>query len=136
MLNFYRYKRNELPVRISIFYSGYTLSSAFGGLIGAGIIGNMDGVGGYQSWRWLFIIEGAATVVCAIPAYFILPDYPSTTKWLSAQERALATWRLSIEADGEEDDVKESVLKGFKDACSDFKVWLLVIIQTGAVMGK
>lgn len=46
------YKRNELPVRISIFYSGYTLSSAFGGLLGAAIIGNLDGAGGYRSWRW------------------------------------------------------------------------------------
>ena len=130
------YKRNELPVRIAIFYSGYTLSSAFGGLIGAGIIGNMEGVGGYRSWRWLFIIEGAATVVCALPAYFILPNYPSTTKWLSEQERALAIWRLASEADGEEDEVKGSVLTGLKQACIDPKVWLLVVIQTGAVMGK
>lgn len=129
------YKRNELPLRIAIFYSGYTLSSAFGGLIGAGIIGNMDGVGGYRSWRWLFIIEGAATVVCALPAYFILPNYPSTTKWLSEEERALAIWRLASEADGEEDEVKDGVWNGFKQACADPKVWLLVVIQTGAVMG-
>lgn len=129
------YKRSELPVRISIFYSGYTLSSAFGGLIGAGIIGNMDGVGGYSSWRWLFIIEGAATVAAAVPAYFILPNYPHTTKWLGEQERALAIWRLTLEADGEEDTVEGSVLTGLKEACIDFKVWLLVIIQTGAVMG-
>ena len=39
------YKRNELLLRISDFYSGYTLSSAFGDPIGAGIIGIMDGVG-------------------------------------------------------------------------------------------
>lgn len=129
------YKRSELPLRISIFYSGYTLSSAFGGLIGAAIIGNMDGVGGYRSWRWLFIIEGAATVVAAPAAYFILPNYPTTTKWLGEQERALAVWRLTLEADGEEDTVKGSVLNGLKAACTDMKVWLLVVIQTGAVMG-
>lgn len=129
------YKRNELPVRISIFYAGYTLSSAFGGLIAAGIIGNMAGVGGYASWRWLFILEGLATVLCAPAAYFLLPDYPSTTKWLSEQERALAAWRLSIEADGEEDTVEGSVWKGFKEACGDLKVWLLVVIETGAVIG-
>lgn len=95
----------------------------------------MDGVRGYRSWRWLFIIEGAATVICAIPAYFILPNYPTTTKWLGDEERALAIWRLTLEADGEEDIVKGSVLIGLKDACTDLKVWLLVIIQTGAVMG-
>lgn len=62
-------------------------------------------------------------------------DYPATTKCLSEEERALAIWRLSLEADGEEDTVQGSVLKGFKAACSDPKVWLLVVIQTGAVMG-
>lgn len=43
---------------------------------------------------------------------------------------------MSAEADGEEDTVKGSVVQGLKAACSDPKVWLLVIIQTGAVMGK
>jgi MFS family permease len=32
------YTRKELPSRIATFYSGYTLSSAFGGLIAAGIV--------------------------------------------------------------------------------------------------
>ncbi|KAI0141589.1 retrograde regulation protein 2 [Xylariaceae sp. FL1272] len=129
------YKRSELPFRISIFYSGYTLSSAFGGLIAAGIINGLDGAGGYRSWRWLFIIEGAATILAAIPAYFILPNYPRTTRWLSAEEAALAEWRLALEADGEEDEVKGSVLIGLQQAVSDPKVWLLVLIQTGAVIG-
>lgn len=130
----YRYKREELPFRISIFYSGYTLSSAFGGLIAAGIIGNMDGVAGYASWRWLFLIEGGATIVAAIPAYWLLPNYPTTTMWLTAEERALAAYRLALEADGEEDTVQGSVMKGLKQALVDPKVWLLVLIQSAAVM--
>ena len=44
------YTKAELPSRIAIFYSGYTLSSAFGGLIAAGIISDMDGAGGYAAW--------------------------------------------------------------------------------------
>lgn len=34
------------------------LSGAFSGLLAAGIT-QMDGVGGYAGWRWIFIIEGA-----------------------------------------------------------------------------
>jgi MFS family permease len=45
------YRKNELPSRIAIFYSGYTLASAFGGLIAAAVLGNMDGVGGFPAWR-------------------------------------------------------------------------------------
>jgi MFS family permease len=47
------YKKDELPSRIAIFYSGYTLASAFGGLIAAGILGGMEGVGGYPAWRYV-----------------------------------------------------------------------------------
>jgi MFS family permease len=44
------YTKRELPARIAVFYSGYTLASAFGGLIAAGIISGMDGLGGYPAW--------------------------------------------------------------------------------------
>lgn len=44
------YNKRELPSRIAIFYTGYTLASAFGGLIAAGIISGMDNLGGYPAW--------------------------------------------------------------------------------------
>lgn len=97
----------------------------------------MDGVGGYASWRWLFILEGAATIVAAIPAYWLLPNYPTTTPWLSEEERALAAYRLALEADGEDDDAtgKGAVWKGLKQCFTDPKVWLLVLIQSCATIG-
>lgn len=124
-----------MPTRIAIFYSGYTISSAVGGLIAAGIIGNMDGVGGYPAWRWLFLIEGAVTILAAFPAFWLLPNYPTTTTWLSETERALAAYRLALEADNEEDEVKGSVWKGAKQCFGDPKVWLLVLIQSCATIG-
>lgn len=44
------YTKAELPSRIAIFYLGYTLASAFGGLLAAGIVSGMDGLGGYEAW--------------------------------------------------------------------------------------
>ncbi|KAI8625533.1 hypothetical protein F5Y19DRAFT_479453 [Xylariaceae sp. FL1651] len=63
------------------------------------------------------------------------PVTPRTTRCISVEEAALAEWRLSIEADGEGDEVKGPVFKGFKQPVSDPRVWLLVLIQTGAVIG-
>ncbi|GAB7326848.1 hypothetical protein MBLNU13_g10779t1 [Cladosporium sp. NU13] len=128
------YTKTELPFRIAIFYLGYTLASAFGGLIAAGILDGMDGLGGYQSWRWMFIVEGAITVVLGFFAYPLLPNYPSNTKWLNEAERALAQHRLSLEVDGDTDEVEESVFVGLKQAASDPKTWLLVLILTSAVV--
>lgn len=75
-----------------------------------------DGAGGVPGWKWLFIIEGIATVVgeslrsledvegrahvdlwlppVACAAAFILPDFPLNTKWLNEEEREMAITRL------------------------------------------
>ena len=66
--------------------------------------------------------------------YILLPNYPTNTSWLNEAESALAQYRLSREADGETDEVKESVFIGLKQCVSDPRTWLLVLIQSGAVM--
>ena len=49
--------------RTALLYSGSLLSGAFSGLIAAGITNGLDGAKGLSAWRWLFIVEGAITVV-------------------------------------------------------------------------
>lgn len=73
-------------------------------------------------------------MVVGIPAYFLLPNYPNNTKWLNEAESALAQYRLSREHAGDRDEVTESVFVGFKQSVKDPKSWLLVLIQTCAVM--
>lgn len=50
------YTRAELTRRISWFYSGSALANMFGGVLGAAVLGNLDGDMGLAGWRWLFII--------------------------------------------------------------------------------
>lgn len=45
----------------------------FGGLLGAGILGNLHNAHGIAGWRWLFIIEGSVTIAVAIVAMFVWP---------------------------------------------------------------
>lgn len=47
--------------------------------------------------RWLFILEGLPSILSAGAVYFLLPDYPETSKWLSPAEKALAADRLRLE---------------------------------------
>lgn len=51
------YRRNEFGVRSAIFSSAASAAGSFGGLLAAGIA-QMDGIGGYSGWRWIFIVEG------------------------------------------------------------------------------
>ncbi|KAI9741769.1 MAG: hypothetical protein M1834_000155 [Cirrosporium novae-zelandiae] len=124
------YTRKELGLRTAILYSGSLLSGAFSGLITAGITDGMNGVRGLLAWRWLFILEGSITVVIAFSAYFILPNFPRTTAWLSEEERELAVWRLQEDI-GQDDwtgSEAQSFFQGLRLAVLDIKTWMLMII--------
>lgn len=58
----------------------------------------------------------------AFGGYMLLPNYPSNTSFFSAEETAMAQWRLERENDGVADEVEESVFTGLKQAFSDPKV--------------
>lgn len=76
----------DLATRISYFYCASALSGAFSGLLAAGIA-EMDGVGGYEGWRWIFILEGIPTVLIGVACYFLLIDTPAlSTRWLEPDE--------------------------------------------------
>lgn len=123
------YTRKELGFRTAVLYSGALLSGAFSGLISAGITNGLDGAKGLRAWRWLFIIEGAITIVIAFAAYLVLPNFPRTTKWLTENERELAIWRLNEDI-GEDDWVgseQQTFFHGMKLAFADIKMWILVI---------
>ncbi len=49
------YKRNERQFRVALFFSAASLAGAFGGILAWGIA-HMKGVGGYNGWRWIFIL--------------------------------------------------------------------------------
>ncbi|KAL3463135.1 major facilitator superfamily domain-containing protein [Aspergillus heterothallicus] len=128
------YTRTEMVKRTALLYSGSLISGAFSGLIAAGVTKNLNGAKGLLAWRWLFIIEGAITIAIALISYFIIPDLPRTTPWLSEQEKDLAAWRLEEDI-GEEDWVEgeqQSFFLGAKKAFLDYKVWLLLGIVYGS----
>lgn len=60
------YARKETATRLSIFYTGNLLASAFSGLIAAGVFAGLDGKAGLEGWRWLFLIQGVVTGTCPI----------------------------------------------------------------------
>ncbi|KAI0015300.1 major facilitator superfamily transporter [Xylariomycetidae sp. FL0641] len=122
------YTRKELGLRLGIFFCAAMFSGAFGGLFAAGIAAAFEH-NKIPSWRWLFIIEGAATVVFACATVFIIPDWPATTKWLTAEEKALGVIRLVEDAGEEEPEI--TTKDAFKMAAKDYRVWLCILGQFG-----
>ncbi|KAK1996998.1 MFS general substrate transporter [Colletotrichum falcatum] len=80
------YEPKDLSSCISFFYCASALSGAFSGLLAAGIA-ELDGLGGLEGWRWIFLLEGMATIVIGGVCFFLLVDTPAlSTAWLGLDE--------------------------------------------------
>lgn len=118
------YKRGEQSKRFAVFMSAAILSGAFGGLLAGAITGGLEGAHGIRGWRWLFIVEGVATIGWAIVAAFLLLDFPANTKHLTDRERAIAIARLqedSVTVRGEGEKVGK--MQSFMLALRDWRTW-------------
>jgi MFS family permease len=91
------YQPREQALRISYLFVASALSGSFGGLFAYALL-KMDGVGGLEGWRWLFIIEGCGSVLVAIFTFFILPDDFEHAKFLNEDEKQLMRVRAEINA--------------------------------------
>ncbi|KAM3508478.1 hypothetical protein MY11210_006719 [Beauveria gryllotalpidicola] len=86
------YTCGELAVRIGVFYTGGSLSGAFGGLLARGrsAIGPR---GRLEGWRWIFIMEGVITAIVAVAYYIGLPNSRQEAPFLTKEEQQWAVGR-------------------------------------------
>lgn len=124
-----------------MFFSAASIAGAFSGLLAFGI-GKMDGVGGLEGWRWIFILEGIATVLVAGFAFAFLYDFPETANFLTPEEREFVIHRLKYQGSREGTAVDgpptisvaqaeefnwNYVLQAFKD----WQIWVNILVFWG-----
>ena len=81
------YPPNKTQSRNALFYVSSAASGAFSGLLAAAIA-QMDSLGGYRGWRWIFIVEGIVSVLFGVASFFLLPDSPAlSSRWLTPDEQ-------------------------------------------------
>ncbi|KAG6889495.1 hypothetical protein C0995_000661 [Termitomyces sp. Mi166 len=99
---------------IAILYASYCPAQIPSNmLIAAGILSNMEGKRGIRAWRW-----------------WLLPDYPHNTSWMSSYERRIALARISEDAgEADQDNAEDSPMRGLKMAISD-PIVLIFTLQT------
>ncbi|KAK8854953.1 hypothetical protein IAR55_003693 [Kwoniella newhampshirensis] len=105
---------------LGAWYTKNELGKRIGGLY------IVDGVHGIRGWRWLFIIEGVATVGIAALSAFVLPEYPYNPRILKPVERELAVWRLEKEAGAAEGNEKTGTWEGFRIGLRDPKTYTFI----------
>ncbi|AOW02532.1 major facilitator superfamily domain-containing protein [Yarrowia lipolytica] len=137
------YCRSDMQYRQAMFFTAAGLAGAFSGLLAFGI-GKMRGTAGLNGWQWIFILEGIATVVVAVFAYWALYDFPENAKFLTQDEREFLQY--SLEYDGYDRDLaakgassnqpvgrdnsndKEFVWQAFKDVQSWLGALAMILI--------
>ncbi|KAF0319185.1 vitamin H transporter [Colletotrichum asianum] len=118
------YRRGEQSRRSAVFMSAAILSGAFGGLLAGAITSGLEGAHGIRGWRWLFIVEGVATIGWAGISAFILLDFPATSTRLTPREREIAVARLQKDSVTVRNaDEKLGKGKSFMLALRDWRTW-------------
>ncbi|KAK8041032.1 MFS transporter [Apiospora phragmitis] len=89
------YRRGELARRLALFYAASNIANAFSGLLAFGVFHIKSHI---ESWRYLFIIEGAASVLFSMFAFWYLPRDAASARFLGAEEKALAYHRMVVDS--------------------------------------
>ena len=76
---------SERGKTMAVFLSGSAIASVISGPVSGALL-HINGLG-LHGWQWMFLIEGAASVVLCAFVWFWLQSHPRQAKWLSEEER-------------------------------------------------
>ncbi|KAL3456274.1 major facilitator superfamily domain-containing protein [Aspergillus heterothallicus] len=93
------YPRANAQFRLALIFASASMAGAFSGLL-AYLIVKMDGVGGLEGWRWIFLLEGMLTVIVAVAAFWLVWDDPKCATFLTDDEKEILLANLSHTAAG------------------------------------
>lgn len=121
------YPRYQLQSRLSIFYGSAIGLSAFGPILAYGIIQIARYTPSYAGWRWIYIVEGAVTVLLGVLAWFLVVDFPDSrrTKFLDDEQKAWALKQLADDRGDETEQKTEVTWSVIWETCKDWKIWCL-----------
>lgn len=116
------------------FMIGIPIASMIGVPISQLIMSYVDW-GGYDGWRWVFILEGIPSVILGIVTIFYLTDWPHEAKWLPEDEKQWITSELDRERKEKMASGKDDLWQGLKEGLLNPKTLLLCLIYISIVTG-
>ena len=79
---------------------------------------------GFRNWQWMFIVQGALTVLVGIIAFFVLVSKPDQAKWLTPDEKRLLNQALAKDRSLQNQTGNSNTRRVF----TDWRVWRFVFI--------
>ena len=123
----YWFPKRERAQAVALFMIGMPLSKVLGAPLSGFILDHVHWLG-YNSWRWLLILEGLPALFMGLLTWFRLPSRPAEARFLAAGEKQWLTAELARE---EPTGKHPSILQ----VMANRRVWLLTVIYFAALIG-
>ena len=105
------------------YYLGVPIALMLGGPFSGWLLESSYTLG-FRNWQWMFIVQGALTILVGIIAFFMLVSKPDEAKWLNAEEKRILNQALI-----DDQPVIQYVDASKKQKVfSDWRVWQFVFI--------
>ncbi|ORY90733.1 major facilitator superfamily domain-containing protein [Leucosporidium creatinivorum] len=127
------YPRYSFQLRCVFLFSATSLAGAFSGLLAAAI-SKLDGHGGKPGWAWIFFLEGAATCIFAIAAFFLMAPSYEKAWWLKQEEKEALRAGYNSSGRGEEHDAHFTWAEVFSTFKSPFMLMMLPVFWSNGLI--
>lgn len=91
------YLRREQQTRFAYLQSGEVIILATGNIVNYGL-NHLNGKGGLAGWRYMYLVQGAITILLSFVTYFWMVDFPEKAHrsfyFLTEEERQVAVERI------------------------------------------
>ncbi|KAH7379777.1 major facilitator superfamily transporter-like protein [Cadophora sp. MPI-SDFR-AT-0126] len=132
----YFYTSRELPTRLSFFWTTLSTTTIITSLLAFALL-HMRGVAGWAGWRWLFLIEGAITLLVGLSSFFMMPASAVQTKawyrpkgWFTDREVKIVVNRILRDDPSKGDMHNRQAItpRRLWNAARDYDLWPLYAI--------
>ncbi|KAH6720701.1 major facilitator superfamily transporter-like protein [Leptodontidium sp. MPI-SDFR-AT-0119] len=132
----YFYTSRELPTRLSFFWTTLSSTTIITSLLAFALL-HMRGVAGWAGWRWLFLIEGAITLLIGLSSFFMMPASAVQTKtwyrpkgWFTDREVKIVVNRVLRDDPSKGDMHNRQAItpRRLWNAARDYDLWPLYAI--------
>jgi MFS transporter, ACS family, tartrate transporter len=92
---------------------------------------DLDGLGGWAGWQWMFAVAGAPSVLVGLFVLWYLPNGPADARWLDADERA----RIAASLAADRLRAPPATHGSFLASLANPRLWLLTFIYFLLITG-
>ena len=124
------YPAHRRAQAIGLFTAATAVSGIVGGPFAGNVMTGMAGLNGWAGWQWVFLIEGAVTILAGAAAWWVLSEKPQDASWLNTEEKKAVI--SEIEADNQARSDRSHRLG---DLLNDKYFWILTAAYFCLVAG-